>query len=175
MLESPGVSRKAGALLLDLLDQQEPVLSAAALRDHFPAVGQELIEAGLLHTWGSEFADVVPDRADDQLVSVLPTDDGYGFFSEASGWVQVPADRLRRHRADIPLAIAVITKGLDRRRPSNPVTLAADDPGISAQRGFSNTDARRRYGSRGDLQTSGFKRSCSISLGAGLQHPSEWS
>lgn len=120
------VSREAGALLLDLLDQREPVLSPPALRDHYPAVGQELIDAGLLHPWGTELADVAVDGADEEPVAVLPSDHGYGYFSEASGWVEVQVGRLRRHRADIPLAIAAMTSKLDCGSPSSSSALATD-------------------------------------------------
>ncbi|MDQ3560574.1 MAG: hypothetical protein M3453_15600, partial [Pseudomonadota bacterium] len=95
-----GISRRAGRLLFDLLEQTEPVLSSLALRDHFPVVGQELVKNGLLQPWGSELADVVGDLADDRPVSVLPSPDGkgLGFFSEASGWVSVPTEGLGRYR-----------------------------------------------------------------------------
>jgi hypothetical protein len=103
------VSRNAGELLLDILEQTEPVFSSLAFSDHFPVLGQELVEAGLLRPWGGELADVVDDLADDRPVSVLAAaDGGYGFFSEASGWVPTPADRLRRYKVNVATAVTFI-------------------------------------------------------------------
>jgi hypothetical protein len=122
------LSRRAGLLLLDILDQQQPVISSGALRDHVPAPGQELLNIGLLLPHGSEMACSEGDVAD-VPVSVLPRLDGagLGFFSEASGWISVSPDLLRRYRADIPAAIAGMTDRLEWRGNSEPAALAGDD------------------------------------------------
>jgi hypothetical protein len=124
-----GISRRAGSLLFDILEQREPVLSSLIMREHFPALGQKLRASGLLRRWGSELADVAGDLGMDQPVTVLPSPngEGLGFFSGISGWVEVPPERLSRYRVDIPAAIAAIAGRLRWCGKFKPSALIEDD------------------------------------------------
>lgn len=106
-MRSDGLSPAAGALLLDLLEQTEPVITQIALADHFPGAGAELLSRGLLLRHGS--SEIVISAEDVPMAVIAsPAGDGLGYFSPKEGWQSVPPEMLQCFRVDIPAAIAAI-------------------------------------------------------------------
>jgi hypothetical protein len=95
----PGLTARSLGLLLELLDQPDPVLSGSALADFLSADAAPLIGAGLLKRSGHSPTDTSID-GDDTPVSPVWHNDGFGYFG-ASGWVDVDADRLTTYVVDV--------------------------------------------------------------------------
>jgi hypothetical protein len=95
------IGEPALELLLDLLDQPEPVIAGPVLIDVYPAAERQLVGKGLLVPDGHEAADSSRDH-DDAPVALTWSDEeqSFGFFNSQSGWVSVDTERITRYRVD---------------------------------------------------------------------------
>src|SRR3954447_541364 len=97
MSDNPLVLAPAAlALLLELLEQPEPVLSGMALRNFHGCTGAALLAAGLLYADGHETVAAAEEEGDGVPVSLTwsPEEESYGYFS-AAGWTSIAEEQLR--------------------------------------------------------------------------------
>lgn len=158
MSNGGSLGRDAVALLLDLLEIDEPVIAgqAAALMPH--VVGP-LIQQGLLVEAGYDDVVSVETDGQEELVSLLSMgeDGSLGYLAPHAGFVKVPREQIIRRRVNIPAAIGMIVAALDVANSTPPFALADDllweigDARIAARperlsvwfaRRFSNPDTR---------------------------------
>jgi hypothetical protein len=107
---TPVLESGAINLLLRILEAPRALVSAEALDLANPACGAALLKCGALTAHGHVPAIAAIDDHNDTPVNVIRSNDdkGYGYFSAASGWIDIPADRLLRYRVDIRAAMAAI-------------------------------------------------------------------
>ena len=125
---APRLDTEVVAFLLELLEQQEPLLSGA-VAEMRPTAVAGLAGAGLLADAGHETVSASLADDDDVPVSLIPGPDGrgYGYFSPAMGWVAVPNERLKRSRVDVDLVLRRIATLLNLPRGWSPTPLV---PGL---------------------------------------------
>ncbi|WP_376094342.1 hypothetical protein ACE7GA_00935 [Roseomonas sp. CCTCC AB2023176] len=101
-------------LLLTLMEQRDPHLSAAAAAMREQEAGL-LVGAGFLMPDGHEDAAVAPGDDEDVPVSLFWSDTlgGLAAFSPTAGPVLVPSERLLRQRVAMPALLAAVTADLD--------------------------------------------------------------
>lgn len=115
--EQPRLSAEAVALLLEVLDLEEPFLGGAVAEMSPGPVG--LLRArGLLVPNGHETVSASLADHDDAPVTLLRSEKagGLAYFSPSGGLITVPAARLARHRVEIANTLAAI--GADLALPS---------------------------------------------------------
>jgi hypothetical protein len=115
--EPPRLSAAAVALLLEVLDLEEPFLSGA-VAEMSPGPVAILRASGLLVPHGHETVSASLADHDDAPVTLIRSEKagGLAFFSPSSGLTAVPAARLARHRVEITNTLAAI--GADLALPS---------------------------------------------------------
>ena len=120
-------SEAAIRLLLELLDQQQPVLSGPALADFHKTSGAELISGGLLVADGHEPVDGTREH-DDAPIALTSSDHspGLGYFNPLSGWVSIDPTRLNRYRVDRE-AVAGLLVGRAPRSGGRRASSVTDD------------------------------------------------
>src|SRR5688500_17214726 len=103
------VDRQAFALLLQILEAPQPVISAQVIQDVHPEAGQALIGAGLLIPDGYEAAATTEDFLDSP-VTVLPCSDvnRFAHFTSTEGWVKVDPARLLRYRVNFAAFVRAV-------------------------------------------------------------------
>jgi hypothetical protein len=119
----PGLTPAAVNLLLELLEQQQPVLSAAAAP--LAEGADALLRSGLLIRAGDEAVIASLDDHEDVPVSLFPTgeDGAVAYYSPSSGPVIVPPEQLQMHRVDLPKAFALLAVELALPRGWRPMEL----------------------------------------------------
>lgn len=115
-------------LLLELLEAPEPVLSGAVIADFHLEAGAALAAAGLLRPCGYVEAAPSPADHDDIPVSLVwcPVHQALGVVDPITGWVEVPHDRLLRHRLAVDVALAAMASPLGLQRGWQPQELVPD-------------------------------------------------
>ncbi len=115
--EPPRLSAEAVALLLEVLDLQEPYLSGA-VAEMSPSPVAMLRARGLLVPHGHETVSASLADHDDAPVTLIRSEKagGLAYFSPSGGLIAVPAARLARHRVEITNTLAAI--GADLALPS---------------------------------------------------------
>lgn len=125
---TPALDRQAIEVLLSALEAPRPALSAAALQSFPPQVGASLLAAGLIKPVGHEA--VVTSLADHDDVPVMLTwsadHRGFGYFSPAAGWVDVPHADIASYSVDVAGVIAALTAKMYFSTRSTPTVLIAD-------------------------------------------------
>lgn len=120
------LSRSAIKLLLDCLESSRPLLSATALQRH-PDEASQLKLARLIKPAGHE--PMAPATVDDLDAPVsltwAPDQGGYGYFSQARGWISVPEEALIVWTVDVAALIATVTAKLGL--PKTPPTMIVED------------------------------------------------
>jgi len=113
----PRFSAEAVALILEVLDLEEPFLSGAAA-EMSPGPVAMLRASGLLVPHGHETVSASLADHDDAPVTLIrsETAGGFAYFSPAGGLIAVPAARLARHRAEFTNTLAAV--GADLALPS---------------------------------------------------------
>ncbi len=113
----PRLSAEAVALLLELLDLEEPFLNGAVAEMSPGPVGM-LRACGLLLPHGHETVSASLADHDDAPVTLVRSEQagGLAYFSPSGGLIAVPAARLTRHRVEINNTLAAI--GADLALPS---------------------------------------------------------
>src|SRR6185312_7781465 len=120
------LDRAATTLLLSALESPLAILSAAVLQ-RYPAEAASLKEARLIQPAGYELSTASTDDHSDSPVSLtwLPEQGGHGYFSEASGWVQVQNEDLACFSVDVTAFTGRLTQRLDL--PSRPPVVLLPD------------------------------------------------
>jgi len=115
--EPPRLSAEAVALLLEVLDLEEPFLSGAVAEMSPGPVGM-LRARELLVPHGHETVSASLADHDDAPVTLIRSEKagGFAYFSPSGGLVAVPAARLARHRVEITNTLTAI--GADLALPS---------------------------------------------------------
>jgi hypothetical protein len=115
--EPPRLSAEAVALLLEVLDLEEPFLNGAVAEMSPGPVGM-LRASGLLVPHGHEIVSASLADHDDAPVTLVRSEHagGLAYFSPSGGLIAVPAARLTRHRVEINNTLAAI--GADMALPS---------------------------------------------------------
>jgi hypothetical protein len=118
-----GLGAEVFDFVVNLLERDPPEVSGAVLVEAFPEVGQRLIDCGALRPIAN--ATIVTCRACDADhpadVEFDASVSGYRHFCPEAGWVGVPAEDLKRYRADLLWLLAELRRGLeisDRMPPS---------------------------------------------------------
>lgn len=113
----PRLSAEAVALLLEVLDLEEPFLNGAVAEMSPDPFGM-LRASGLLVPHGHESVSASLADHDDAPVTLVRSEraSGLAYFSPSSGLIAVPAARLARHRVEINNTLAAI--GADLALPS---------------------------------------------------------
>ncbi len=121
--EVGSLSRGALTLLLNLM--RSPSMESTAEYLNASGVFNELMAAKLLYYTG---VDVTNIYIDDQVHELLPNPDGpgYRYFSVAVGWVEVPAQSVRRFRLDHQRLLVRIQGWLGISEHQSIVSLQAD-------------------------------------------------
>jgi len=107
--EPPRLSAEAVALLLEVLDLEEPFLNGAVAEMSPGPVGI-LRASGLLVPHGHETVSASLADHDDAPVTLIRSEKagGFAYFSPSGGLIAVPAARLARHRVEITNTLATI-------------------------------------------------------------------
>lgn len=115
--EPPRLSAEAVALLLEVLDLEEPYLSGA-VAEMSPGPVCMLRASALLVPHGHETVSASLADHDDAPVTLIRSERaaGLAYFSPSGGLIAVPAARLTRHRVEISNTLAAI--GADLALPS---------------------------------------------------------
>lgn len=115
--EPPRLSAEAVALLLEVLDLEEPFLNGAMAEMSPGPVGM-LRACGLLVPHGHETVSASLADHDDAPVTLVRSEQagGLAYFSPSGGLIAVPGARLARHRVEISNTLAAI--GADLALPS---------------------------------------------------------
>jgi hypothetical protein len=118
------VDRQAFALLLQVLEAPQPVISAHVIQDVHPEPGQALIGAGLLIPDGHEASSATEDFLDSP-VTVLTCGDGnrFGHFTSTEGWVEIDPARLLRYRVNLAAFVRAVLPEEAVLVPKSPLTL----------------------------------------------------
>lgn len=109
---SSKIEKQALALALDLAASVDAQISGFALADHFANQAKFLNSRGVLVPKGS----VETIAADDDVpVSVewSSRNQGYGFFSEADGWVALENQQVTMHALQCEALIGLLTRQMD--------------------------------------------------------------
>lgn len=117
----------AAGLLHRVIETPGGRITADALADHCGA-GTSLQSSGLIEPDGFETTTTSLADHDDTPVSITWSADqgGYGYFSPASGWVPVPADRLGVFRVNFTNLLKHVLQQFDLPSHATPTTLLAD-------------------------------------------------
>jgi hypothetical protein len=122
--EPPRLSAEAVALLLEVLDLEEPFLNGAVAEMSPGPVGM-LRASGLLVPHGHETVSASLADHDDAPVTLIRSEKAGGLacFSPSGGLIAVPATRLARHRVDIANTLAALASDLavPSTRPPRPL------------------------------------------------------
>ncbi len=115
--EPPRLSAEAIALLLEVLELEEPFLSGA-VAEMSPGLVSQLRARGLLVPHGHETVSASLADHDDVPVTLIRSAKagGLAYFSPSGGLIAVPAARLARHRVEINNTLAAL--GTDLALPS---------------------------------------------------------
>jgi hypothetical protein len=122
------LDRQTIEVLLSALEAPRPTLSAAALQS-FPAqVGAQLIAAGLIKPDGHEqVATSLADHDDSPVTLTWSADQqGFGYFSPASGWVSIPHADIQRYSVDLANVMAALTVKMQLSPKTAPTVLVVD-------------------------------------------------
>src|SRR5262245_16925683 len=86
------IGRRAIEILLSALEAPHPIISAATLQNLPTTIGEQLISVGVLKADGHEAVAASLVDHDDVPVSLTwsESNEAYGYFSPAAGWVTVP-------------------------------------------------------------------------------------
>jgi hypothetical protein len=125
---SARLDRQTIEVLLSALEAPQALLSAAALQS-FPArVGIELLAGGFIKPDGHEAAATsLADHNDVPIMLTWSSDHGaYGYFSQAAGWINVPAIDIVRYRIDFALVLSALTAKLNISKRREPVELVVN-------------------------------------------------
>ena len=127
MSDGPYLSEEAISFLLELLEQNEPLLSAGSAKMKAEATAI-LDAAGLLVPYDHELIVVSPDDHADMPVSVTWSErhGALTYFSPSAGIVVVPTEDVQRRRVDIGQVIAAISAGWDVPENRPPFALIDD-------------------------------------------------
>jgi hypothetical protein len=119
------LSRRAGELLLRLLEQRRPVITAAALDDSLPGARLTLVGAGALQLHGTTRTVIAPGDAGPMFRELAPLQDrdGVGYFDAADGTVVVSPDDQRLLRVSLPWWLSWLAHSLDLANSSKPAEL----------------------------------------------------
>ncbi len=122
--EPPRLSAEAVALLLEVLDLEEPFLNGAVAEMSPGPVGM-LRACGLLVPHGHETVSASLADHDDAPVTLIRSEKagGLAYFSPSGGLIAVPAARLTRYRIEIASTIAALASDLavPSTRPPRPL------------------------------------------------------
>jgi hypothetical protein len=134
------LTAEAVDLLLELLEQPRPVLSAAAAGLAEGAAA--LLGSGLLGPDGDEAVFAHPDDGGDAPVSLFPVGDGgaMAYYSPGDGVIAVPEDLLTLHRVRVPRVLFLLSGHLDLPRDASPAELV---PGLLWELGAARLPGRR--------------------------------
>lgn len=122
------VDRNSVDLLLKILEQPKPIVTAEAIA----TLGQHrvapLMQAGLLKPAGHEKASTSMSDHDDAPVALTwsPEHGAHGYFSPTAGWITVRGDETARYGVDIPVFFAHLMLGTDVSARGGPVPLLPD-------------------------------------------------
>lgn len=108
--EAVNISRSALTLLLDLMNT--PRMESAVEYLKSAGVFDEVLAARLLSPVSSGQTTICVDDKDRELIQ-NPSGPGYRYFSEAIGWVDVPANESGRFRVDPQRILGIIRGWLD--------------------------------------------------------------
>jgi hypothetical protein len=119
------LGQAAVELLLSILESSAGTISAQALRLADPDAAAALLESGALVPEGYEPTVSSIDGHDDYPVSLEGAErgGGYRYFSATSGWIDVPANELRRYRLDVRTAMAAIMPSSLKLAPTRQMEL----------------------------------------------------
>lgn len=106
---------KSVAVMLELLEAPTPVLSGAAMADFHPEAGAELVAGGLLAPDGYDTLVAFPANHDDVPIEAIwrPSTASFGAVGSSAEWIEVPRDRLTRHRIDSWAALSALISPLE--------------------------------------------------------------
>jgi hypothetical protein len=109
-MSSAGVGRSGVAMVFRCLEARQARLSAAAL-ERSSGTAAALQAIGVLQPSGHE--PVTLDDAGLRQLTWSPEKAGFGYFSEARGWVSVPNEVIQSFSIDMAVLIALLTAKLD--------------------------------------------------------------
>ena len=125
---TPALDRQAIEVLLSALEAPRPALSAAALQSFPPQVGASLLAAGLIKPVGHEaVATSLSDHDDIPVLLTWSADHrGFGYFSPAAGWIDVPHADIASYSIDMASVMTALTAKMHFSTRSTPTVLVAD-------------------------------------------------
>ncbi|CAM5772588.1 MULTISPECIES: hypothetical protein [Hyphomicrobiales] len=130
MMRSPRSSdQEALALVCAIAQTRDARITAAALTNHYPAVGAQLQALGVLTRVGDEAAVTSMADHDDSPISLVRSPDGrsFGYFSPQAGWVTAAPGEQTVFALDFEALLPKLLEGLDCALASRPVSLV---PGL---------------------------------------------
>jgi hypothetical protein len=147
------LSRRGGELLLRLLEQRNPVITAAALEEYLPDAPLCLVAFGALDLHGTARSMIVAGDDGPTFRDLSPQADrnAKGYFDASDGSVEVAPDDLKLWRVSVAWWLTWLASALDLTNCSQPTELlpgTAWDIGdlwISARRKIPVLFARRLY------------------------------
>lgn len=119
------IDRPAINLLGAVLGTKEGRISGAILADYHASARDQLLHANLLQPRGDIRAVAALTDHDDEPVSVIWSDNGYGYFCPYAGWVEVGTDRLGMFDVNMPALIAKTISRVEILTGAAPVELIA--------------------------------------------------
>jgi hypothetical protein len=122
------LDRQAIEVLLSALEAPQAVLSGPALQS-FPAhVCTQLLAAALIKPDGHEAITTSRADHDDSPVTLTwsPEHQGFGYFSPAAGWIDVPNVDIARYRVELANVMSALTEKMQVSARAAPLILVAD-------------------------------------------------
>lgn len=113
------------ALICAIAQTRDARITAAALSNHYPAVGAQLQALGVLTRVGDEAAATSLADHEDTPVALVRSPDGrsFGYFSPQAGWVNASPDDQSVFALSFETLLPKLLDGLDCPLVSRPVQL----------------------------------------------------
>lgn len=125
MNKAATLSRRGGELLLHLLEQSRPVITAAALEECLPGARPSLVAVGALELHGTARSTIVAGDDGPRFRDLSPQSgrNANGYFDAADGSVAVALDDQRLLRISLPWWLAWLASSLGLTNSSQPTEL----------------------------------------------------
>jgi hypothetical protein len=123
------ISRRGGELLLRVLEQQQPLITAAAVAEWLDGAHTALVDAGALELHGAVRSVLVvgEDGPAFRDLTLQPGHNANGYYDAADGSVAVPLDEQRLLRVSLPWWLAWLVSSLELTNSSRPTALVAEN------------------------------------------------
>jgi hypothetical protein len=125
LIKPASVSRRGGELLLRLLEQNRPVIAAAALEELFPDAWSTLLNLGALEAHGTSRAAIVAgdDGPEFRDLAWQADRNAYGYFEASDGNVVLAREEHALIRLALPWWLSWLAASLDLTNSSHPTEI----------------------------------------------------